>query len=62
MKEPFIIYPFRAFEGIREGINMGYGLMLPYPLSGLEMPPEVGICYLLGGKQGAEREKDDEKE
>ena len=49
-------------EGIGEGINIGYGFMVPYPFSGLEMPPDIGRLYLLGGKKGAETEKDDEKE
>ncbi|MCJ7664702.1 MAG: hypothetical protein MUO24_10750 [Desulfobacterales bacterium] len=62
MKEPFIIYPLRSLEGIGERINKGYGLMLPYPFSGLEMPPEVRICYLLGGKESTESKEKREKE
>jgi hypothetical protein len=62
MKQPFIIYPLSTLERIGEGISMRYGLMLPYPFSGLEMPPEIGIRYLLRGKKRAEPEKNDEKE
>ena len=40
---------------------MRYGLILPYPFSGLEMPPDVKRYYLLGGKERAEPEKDNEK-
>jgi hypothetical protein len=61
LKEPFKIDPLCTFESIRERIDMGYGLMLPYPFSGLEMPPVVKRYYLLGGKEGTEPKKDDDK-
>ena len=41
-------------ERIRKGIEVGYGFIMPYPLPGLQMPPDIKGADLLRGKEDAE--------
>ena len=58
LREPLVRYPGVAGPSKGEGIGVGYVARFQDPLSGAEMPPEIGIDGVAGG-QGEQTEEQD---